>query len=243
MAMSPRLLRPLATGFDPLRISGLVAWWDAQVATSYDIQTGVQNWRDLSGNGHTVSQAVTNNQPTLSTINGRTALLFDGSNDQLDAASSVLSVTSASAFSFFGVTQVANAESGFIVGTASGAALGVSVFCNVSSQYEFRYGNTLSVLSSPTKADNVAQVWSATHNNKSATWSLDGTVASAVTTVSTFTSPTANLAIGNRPGGATSGTYLSGRIGSLLIYNRELSLAERQRIDRWLGQRWGVTVA
>jgi hypothetical protein len=240
--MSPRLLRPLATGFDPRRISGLVAWWDAQVATSYDIQTGVQNWRDLSGNGHTVSQNTTNNQPTLSTINGRTALLFDGSNDQLDAASSVLSVTSASAFSFFGVTQITNTELGFVLGHASAAGVGVGIYANTTA-LEFRYGNAVGLLASPTKADNVPQVWSATHNNKSATWSLDGTVASAVTTASTFTSPAANLAIGNRPGGATSGTYLSGRIGSLLIYNRELSLAERQRIERWLGQRWGVTVA
>jgi hypothetical protein len=242
MAMNPRLLRPRATGFTPKSISGLVAWWDAQVASSYDLQTGVQNWRDLSGNGHTVSQSTTNNQPTLSTINGRTALLFDGTNDQLAASTVVLDVTSSSAFSFFGVTQIANTEQGFVLGHASGAGLGTSIYANTTT-LEFRYGNAVAALSSPTKADNVAQVWSATHNNKSGTWSLDGAIAAAVTTASTFTSPAANFVIGNRPSGAIAGTFLSGRVGSLLIYNRDLSLAERRRIDRWLGSRWGITVA
>jgi hypothetical protein len=250
MAMNPRLLRPTPTGFDPRRISGLVAWWDAQVASSYDIVTGVSEWRDLSGNGHALSQAVGNNQPTLSTINSRTAFLFDGSTDELVAGSAVLNATSASSFSFFGVTQIANTESGYIVGSGSAAGVGYLIgTVNSVTQYDLRYGNNLSQASSATKADNIGQVWSVTHRGaagvgvKTAIWSLNGTLSADATTSSEFSAPDANLVIGNRPGGSAAVQFLAGRVGSILIYNRELLLTERQRIERWLGSRWGVTVA
>ena len=242
MPMSPRLLRPRqAGGFDPRSITGLVAWWDAQVASSYTIATGVSEWRDLSGNGHTVTQSITNNQPTLSTINSRTALLFDGSNDELVAASVVLNVTQASAFSFFGVSQIANSEGGYVLANASGSGVGTGVLANTTT-YDIRYGTGVPGHASATKADNVGQVWGATHNNSNGRWSLNGTVNAGTSAGQTFTAPTSNLVIGNRPGGSVTATYLSGLIGSILIYSRELTLTERSAVERWLGTRWGITV-
>jgi hypothetical protein len=84
-AMSPRLLRPVASGFSPKSISGLAAWYDASVSSSITIQTGVQKWADLSGNGRDLIQNVTNNQPAHGsvTLNGKPTVTFDGSNDSL----------------------------------------------------------------------------------------------------------------------------------------------------------------
>ena len=251
MPMSPRLLRPRqAGGFDPRTITGLVAWWDAQVPSSYDVATGVSEWRDLSGNGHTLTQAIANNRPAVSTMNSRTAFSFDGNNDELIAGSAVLNVTSADSFSVVGVTQIANSESGYIVGTGSGTGVGFLVgTVNNVTQYDLRYGNNLPVGSSATKADNIAQVWSVTHRgaagmtNKTTLWSLDGTLSAGTIGQSTFSAATTNLVIGNRPGGTVAGTYLAGLVGTIVIYSRELTLAERSTIERWLGSRWGVTVA
>lgn len=100
-AMSPRLLRPRATGFDPRRISGLAGWWDASDAsTLFDATTGgslvaasgqVARWQDKSGNGRHATQGEANSRPTRSVaaFNGRDALDFDGTNDFLGLSSNV----------------------------------------------------------------------------------------------------------------------------------------------------------
>jgi hypothetical protein len=83
--MSPRLLRPRATGFTPRNLSGLVAWFDADDAGTFTLSgTEVSEWRDKSGNGYAVSQSTANNRPARTgTIGGRACIDFDGTNDCL----------------------------------------------------------------------------------------------------------------------------------------------------------------
>lgn len=98
MPMSPRLLRPRASGgFDPRSISGCVCNLDASVLSSLrqnsDGTTAavatddpVGYWQDLSANGNHAKQTVaTGSRPflKLNNQNGRPGLLFDGSNDWL----------------------------------------------------------------------------------------------------------------------------------------------------------------
>lgn len=85
MSMSPRLLRPRATGFNPKNISGIVAWFDADDVSTFTLTgSDVSEWRDKSGNGYAVSQPTGNNQPARTgTVRGRACIDFDGTNDCL----------------------------------------------------------------------------------------------------------------------------------------------------------------
>lgn len=85
MAMSPRLLRPRATGFNPKSVSGLALWLDAADASTIDTVSGaVSEWRDKSTNGRHFTQSTANNRPSYATtVNGRNAITFDGDNDVL----------------------------------------------------------------------------------------------------------------------------------------------------------------
>jgi hypothetical protein len=85
MAMSPRLLRPVASGFSPSRVSGLFGWYDASVASSVTVQTGVQSWGDLAGSMGAAIQNTTNDQPAYGsvTLNGKPTITFDGTDDFL----------------------------------------------------------------------------------------------------------------------------------------------------------------
>ena len=99
MPMSPRLLRPRATGFDPRSISGCICNLDASVLSSLrqnsDGTTAaaatndpIGYVQDLSGMGNHARQSVaTGSRPSLrlNNQNGRPGLLFDGSNDWLTA--------------------------------------------------------------------------------------------------------------------------------------------------------------
>jgi hypothetical protein len=84
--MSPRLLRPRATGFNPKSISGLAFWLDANDASTVTLASGaVSSWASKSGSNspRTFTQTTANNRPTTTTVNGKTAIRFDGANDSL----------------------------------------------------------------------------------------------------------------------------------------------------------------
>lgn len=87
MGMSPRLLRPRATGFNPKSIANLVAWFDADDASTFTLSgDAVSEWRDKSSNAYSVTQTTANNQPSRTgTVKGRATVDFDGSNDYLFA--------------------------------------------------------------------------------------------------------------------------------------------------------------
>jgi hypothetical protein len=101
MPMNPRLLRPLATGFNPKSISGLAAWYDASdSATLFDADIGgalvaadgdVGRWQDKSGNENHIYQGTANNRPKrrLAAVNSKDAIQFDGSNDLLRVTSTI----------------------------------------------------------------------------------------------------------------------------------------------------------
>jgi hypothetical protein len=86
MAMSPRLLRPVASGFDPRRISGLAAWHDAADSSAVTLDSGrVSAWADKSGNGRTMSNSVSGStQPDYVTAgqNGRNVIRFAAASSQ-----------------------------------------------------------------------------------------------------------------------------------------------------------------
>ena len=83
MAMSPRLLRPRASGaFTPKSLSGLKLWLDADDSSAFTLVSGnVSEWRDKSGSGvpH-ASQASAGSRParTSSGLNGRAVVDFQG---------------------------------------------------------------------------------------------------------------------------------------------------------------------
>lgn len=82
MAMSPRLLRPRATGFSPKTISGLYAWYDASHPLGVTLNgSTVSQFTDLSGAGLHLSQATASFQPTYTTAgqNGRNCITYTGS--------------------------------------------------------------------------------------------------------------------------------------------------------------------
>ena len=80
--MSPRLLRPLASGgFVPTAVAGLAAWYDASDAGSITLNgSTVSQWSDKSGNGRHQVQGTAAIQPNYNAtgLNGRGTLTTTG---------------------------------------------------------------------------------------------------------------------------------------------------------------------
>jgi hypothetical protein len=97
MPMNPRLLRPIASGFNPKSLSGLFGWWDFSDAATLTLNGAaptqtISEVRDKSGNNRHFLHTTALNQPayTPNAQNGRAAATFNGANTFLDIASVTL---------------------------------------------------------------------------------------------------------------------------------------------------------
>jgi hypothetical protein len=112
MSMSPRLLRPRASGFNPKNVLGLAAWFDASDASSVTLNgSTVSLWGDKSGNGRNAIQDTALNQPTWLTNqqNGLPAITWDGSRFMATAAFPLLAYQ----YGFVVVSMLSNSNAAF----------------------------------------------------------------------------------------------------------------------------------
>jgi len=236
MPMNPKTLRPRASGFNPKSISGLAMWLDAADSSTLTLDAGaVSEWRDKAI-GSTFVQTTPNNRPGQTTINGKNALLFDGSNDTLSCANpfttyplSMFFVQRIVAHTNFGMTYTVGAENNFNLrqnGTTGLSQFQMPLTAPISStELSTTAAQLISVVFESTAVNSVGYI-----NN-----------AALTITSSSFSQPTLSGThhIGTRAGGFP----MNGFIGEILIYSKTVSTLERSRISQYLGKKWGITVS
>lgn len=246
MPMSPRLLRPIASGgFNPKRLAGLSAWYDATVASSITLTSGfVSQWNDLSGTGHHLTQSVEADRPGTGTIGGKTAIDFDGSNDYLSNAASPAGFTYGTIFC---VHSFDNAGSNQVVYTvvSAGAAELMAVSKHTFGEYRNNAGSGGTVArSGGTAVINTPRLTTNTFNSGTSAhgYRLDG--AEQTGTTGGFFSNVAGTWLGLRNNASLGlGLFFDGQIGEWVIYNRVLSADEIAKTETYLAAKWGVALA
>jgi hypothetical protein len=247
MPMNPRLLRPLATGFNPKTLGTLAVWLDGadrsrmfsdDAATTLSADDGQVAVYKEKANGYNITQTIANNRPLVraNILNGRSVLEFDGSNDGL--------ATPALADDWPALTALA------VFRMDSAAVLG-RLF-ERSSRFWFRNSDALTFFYDgpsgwATAAGSVVNnswfyctvTWNGTASgatgvsqrvNGSVSGSGSGT--SAVTSVANEIAYIGNRAAGDRP--------FDGYIAEMLIYPQLLSAAAIAKVEGYLKTKWGL---
>lgn len=247
MPMNQRLLRPRQTGFNPRSISGLALWLDAADASTITRDQGVSAWRDKSGSGggtKQFAQITGNNQPATgsATMNGRNVIVFDGVDDFMTATDPFMTgVAGGLPVSMFVVQRIVSATNFGMTYTTGG---GFELRQNSTTgqvQVNADAATTIHTFSSSTVGVNdiLSLVFpsGATNNlfwQRGTAQTLSGTAsAKPATTTATHT-------IGRRTGGALAASVW---IAEILAYQSQLSDSQRQLVQRYLGSKWGITVA
>lgn len=238
--MSPRLLRPRATGFNPKSIANLALWLDG---ADYNATTG--QWDDKSGNGRNFSQSVANDRPTKTAkINGRDVVSFDGSNDCLSCPA--VSFSQWSAFALVRPGRVTG-DNG-VINADTGTVRGPQYIRWSSTTYQsVNFQATNSVVaesSSVAAATNVARIVAVVQTASAFEMWIDGTSnGSTSCTPQSYSSVMGVGATRLNPAtlAANSGIML-GDIGEILFWSRALTSAERETVQRYLGRKWGITI-
>ena len=253
MGMNPRLLRPTASGFNPKSIANLGLWLDASADSSLTFNaTTVSEWRDLSGNGRHFAQGTGASQPGTGTLNGRRVLSTTGSQFMTGNAASLEILRNVPGATIIVAGSLSGSDAQNLVHVSSGtnaaqarALMGrnnaVGGFCAAGRRLDAN-----SFAGAGYSAGTGSDVYTSLldYANSDAFVFAGGTQQASNTSFQTDgnTSDTASLgaSLFGTPLGANLGTAT---LGEVLIYARALSATERQRVERYLGRKWGITVA
>jgi hypothetical protein len=226
--MNPKLLRPVASGFNLKSIAGLEMWMDGSDSTTMTFNGGaVSEWRDKSGKGVKFVQPIALNQPafTASARNGRSGIFF---------ANGGILAGVGNGFSFAQpTTWVLAFQAPTTSGTWSlydGDTARQHIFGNASTELRMFAG------SAPVVATIVQSQWYV------AAFIYNG--ASSTYRVSTLTAGTANAgaaAITAPRIGANNG--LRGDLGELAMFSKALSDTEATAVLKYLSKKWDVALS
>ena len=256
MAMNPRLLVPRAT-FNPRSISNLGLWLDASADSSLTFNaTTVSEWRDLSGNGRHMEQGTAVAQPiaTTRTQNGRRVLDFQGAQFMLGNSASLNALRDKPGGTGFIVCKLDGAalqQALFFAAISGSNALARYLMDNNPASSSWRVGGrrldsdsfgSVTLNASVDTNSNVLTGVLDCANSDAFLYengSLLGSNTSFQTDGNTSDTDSGAVSIGAAAGGSA---FLNGFIGEVILYQRALSDAERQRVERYLGVKWGITV-
>lgn len=257
MPMNPRLLRPVASGFNPKSISGLVGWWDPSDSATVTTASGaVSQLNDKSGLGRNATQGTANNRPSYSgTINGRNVMTFDGTNDFL--VTGLESNTLTGFATFFCVCQAsadwtdadANNKSPLYGRNSSDLAASYGLnLSNISGNNALNVtwrGGGFNAINGPTVAKGTPQLLVGSLNSTTRFRRVNGTATNVSLAGTAGTNAAAGnfLNIGQDPPAGVLNRFWKDLIGEILVYDRTLTTDEIKKIESYLGKKYGITVA
>lgn len=235
-------LKSLRTVFNPRMISGLEAWYDASVSSSVVIQTGVQQWSDLSGNNRHLIQNTTNSQPLYNsvTLNNRPTITFDGSNDSLRTASFTINQP----FTYFVVFRF---ESAYVSSAPRIIDGGNSATHRAGEVYR-QAANDIRMFNTPNLGIVVGNVVPAGQVQQFNVWDFEFSGATSRlryrTNVYTATATLGgNALLRLTVGGDSNATAVTNSnisVAELLLFSRSMPTGEAAAIRRYLGNKYGL---
>lgn len=251
MPMNPRLLRPKASGtFNPASIAGLTHWWDANDATTLTLNSGaVETWTSKAGAKTAASQSVANNRPVTTTVNGKTALLFDGTNDGLNFTGT----SRTDETWIIAAAQTADQSSQRQMLSDGGAGTGLSAtktatlklfevafggFTEGTDRLRVQYSSTASTPMGP-------GVFSVVRSAAAGGFLfIDGTQRTGAVSPFSSSFTTSKADTMSKIGYYSSTLFqFQGWIGEILLYDRALTASDRNNVEKYLGKKWGITVS
>ena len=230
--------------FKPTDIGGCQLWLDGADTTTLTGRSPVTAWRDKSTNNLTLTAT---GSPTVTTVNGLNSLSFNGSSSfLLNPFTQTASVTYISWFAVVNVTNAASAIYGCIVGTGyvSDNYTQNMMYIQPAGSLMIFYRrvrgdggkNTTVPLSQgnvllSTATDYTAGTYQVFQNGTAATLQTDGHTG-------TVDTQAVILRVGHD--GFSGDSYVEGTISELLLYTTALTGAQRQQVESYLAQKWGL---
>jgi hypothetical protein len=239
--------------FLPTQLAGLSAWFRADKGVTLNGAT-VSAWADQSGNGRHFTQGTSGNQPTFAAaaLGGQPALTFDGTSDSLSTAATLFSTPSSGMkITIFVVASIPSLATGAVIlelstntnavnygwllsygsGKVAFARLDTLGWSNEEVATTAGTPHVLMGTLDKTLSALEARIW--IDNSNTGTQTLDTDGATPMTTAQP-------LFLGARAGTSSFGAM---SVAEVILVGDVLSTRDQNSVARYLGARYGITVA
>ena len=243
-----------ARGFSAGRISGLTAWYETSNTANLSlVGSAITKFLDISGNNNnTDDQGTAAARPThtASQINGLSCAVFDGG-DYLVSTSVIPALRSGidkavTAFCVSSQTTIGSDGYQYIWGKSDTTTPLMGLRYDASSIYRVLKRDDSTTLKQPSGGNpvsGVANISSMVTNGTAVDLYINNTLRITAGDIDLGTTTINNFTIGASFRNAIASLWLTGKIGEILIYNRALTSTEVTLVNRYLGNKWGITVA
>lgn len=235
---------PVATsGFSPTAVGGCQMWLDAADSTTITQGSGtVTQWSDKSGSGNNAVPYSTGPQLIANVQNSLPGLLFSGGNTMKCGA--FLTSTSSSVFI---VTKYDSGRIAFAVWKVqygSYVIVGELVKVGVNNTSGYGVDASISILDYTT-----THIWAITLSSSSTAnspftfnGSRDGnnTLITGTSSIGNATTCEQEVSIGGLIESGLAYYGITGYIHEVIVYNKELNTTQRQNVEGYLAQKWGL---
>ena len=228
-------------------IANLKVWFDAShpIGVVKDKNNQVKRWYDLSANKNNVvaSNDIVSPQFVLNGLNNKSSVLFDGISDVLTKQGANLNTSNkltyyvvASRVGYANDTALVTlVDSSLSDGSSGSLIVGLE---NDNANIKDYHGAYLSGFARPSL--NTPFILSSIYNGSVNKMYFNGTNSDSVASTAGFT-PTV-LNIGSRYANTGPWGYNNSLISEILIFNTDLSLDDRYKVDQYLSTKWGIDV-
>jgi hypothetical protein len=245
--------RPTGQFAKPSDVDGLSIWVEARLIGSPPASgTAIAAWADSSVKGNNFAQATGGDQPLYETggPNGQPFVRFNGSTDYLEIASLIGFVASPGMTVFVVYRRnAATANAGlFSLGSGSGSdyADANSITVNQGAggtSHEIEWNGAPSFVADAGAGWQVGESYFAMQSNPIYAEVNGGAATQNTPTYETSITPTLGVLGARYLSGAVAGPFGQVDIAALLVFNKQLTTAERSVIRQFLGTTYGITVA
>jgi hypothetical protein len=248
---------PFPKCFKPSDISSLVCWLDANKLAQAD-GSAVATWSDRTTNGNDFTQGTGSVQPSFQTneSNGRSVIRFDQSGDKVEASSKVIPVGAKTVIMVFKKTTMTD-SSGVLISENN-------INYTVEDGFYIEYLDSTDKLQIATSQSSLTLVniagatppqgldentyhlvyytWDGTTDGGKNRYFINGILEDLDTAANTEAGPGSyNTAIGTR-NTTTAQIRFGGDIAEVLIFNAELPLQDKNRLDRYLNYKYDLSL-
>ena len=232
--------------FKPTEISDCELWLDANDTNTITFNgSNVAGWADKSGNGNNVIQSTATNQPTYqsSGINNKGSLYFDGNN--FLARNSALGLTGNPALTVFIVSNITSTSQSRVIHLGASTTPQQNIQFAADASYRFNNGSLIFANDNfNDSTDHIAMFRRATGatygEGKFYLDNIEATYTSVTNSGYILNMVNNVCRIGQGRDTGNNPHFITGQLGEIIIYNKELTTVEANQIFTYLKNKWGV---
>ena len=217
---------PYYTVFTPLSVPTCQLWLDAADASTITGTNPITAWTDKSGKGRSVT--ITSGPAYSSTFNGKKTLTFN--NNQI--TTSIASAVGTGDFTLIAVWYQSGSGTNTVLSLGTSASSSQSLGFSTNKYNFYQYGSAQESAYSSVAGSWVIQIGTRISSVKAVY--INGVAGTTPSTDSlNVTDTTVTIGKGD-------GLAISGQIGEILIYTGTMTTTQRQTLESYLAQKWGL---